>query len=76
MKDKEFKTFLQALVIWINKKDWMVMLYGSGLQLLPPTTEETILSNSLHREDERHYQGAMTRVLENSDLIRELAGYL
>jgi hypothetical protein len=52
----------------------MVMLYGSGLQLLPPTTEATIASNSLHREDERHYQGAMTRVLENSDLIRELAG--
>ena len=51
------------------------MLYGSGLQLLPPITEATIASNSLHREDERHYQGAITRVMENSDLIRELVGY-
>jgi hypothetical protein len=51
------------------------MLYGSGLQLFPPTTEAAIASNSLHREDQRHYQGAMTRVLENSDLIRELAGF-
>jgi hypothetical protein len=51
------------------------MFYGLGLQLLPPTTEATIARNSPHREDKRHYQGAMTRVLENSDLIRELAGY-
>ena len=46
-------------------------MYGSGLEFLPPITEATSAS-SLYIEDKRHYQGAMTRVLENSELVRYL----
>jgi hypothetical protein len=71
----ELRERARKLANWTRKRDMVAMLYGSGLQLLPPTTEETQKSNSLHGEDKRHYQGAMTNVLENSDLIRELAEY-
>ena len=63
---------------WRRKRDLMAMLYSSGFLQLPSSLlqSETIAeANMRDAKNRRQHLVATTRVLHNSDLIRQIAPY-
>ena len=63
---------------WRRKRDLMTMLYSSGFLQLPSSLLllETIAeANIRDAKNRRQHLVATTRVLHNSDLIRQIAPY-